>query len=165
MSLRARSETSIGTIDSIAFQTNILALNAAVEAARASVPGRGFAVVATQVRALSQRTSPAAREVKTLIDASVQQVFAGFEAVREAGAAIEEIVQSSRRVNELLGEIAAGAAEQSRGVSGTTKAVQDLDKVRQRKRYAGRTDGGCSDATARTGSNLDVEKLRPLAVG
>ncbi len=121
----------IGTIDSIAFQTNILALNAAVEAARAGEQGRGFAVVASEVRALSQRTASAAREIKALITTSVDQVASGAEVVQMAGSTIREIVETSQQVNRLLAEIATSAEEQSRGVAQTTQAVQDLDNVTQ----------------------------------
>jgi methyl-accepting chemotaxis protein len=121
----------IGVIDGIAFQTNILALNAAVEAARAGEAGRGFAVVATEVRALAQRASGAAREIKSLILASVEQVSTGAEVVKTAGSTIEQLVETSRRVNHLLSEIACGADEQARGVSQTSQAVQELDNVTQ----------------------------------
>jgi len=121
----------IGTIDSIAFQTNILALNAAVEAARAGEQGRGFAVVASEVRALSQRTASAAREIKELITTSVEQVASGTQVVQQAGSTIREIVETSQQVNRLLSEIATSADEQSRGVAQTTQAVQDLDQVTQ----------------------------------
>ena len=121
----------IGTIDSIAFQTNILALNAAVEAARAGEQGRGFAVVASEVRALSQRTASAAREIKELITNSVDQVASGAQVVQQAGSTIREIVETSQQVHRLLSEIATSADEQSRGVAQTTQAVQDLDQVTQ----------------------------------
>ena len=121
----------IGVIDGIAFQTNILALNAAVEAARAGEAGRGFAVVATEVRALAQRASAAAREIKSLILASVEQVSAGADVVKTAGSTIEQLVETSKRVNHLLSEIAVGADEQARGVSQTSQAVQELDNVTQ----------------------------------
>ena len=121
----------IGTIDGIAFQTNILALNAAVEAARAGEQGRGFAVVASEVRALAQRSSAAAREIKGLIQASVEQAEAGSRVVREAGATIHEIVASAQRVNTLLAEVSAGAREQSQGVDQSCKSVQQIDAVTQ----------------------------------
>jgi methyl-accepting chemotaxis protein len=121
----------IGTIDGIAFQTNILALNAAVEAARAGEQGRGFAVVATEVRSLAQRSAEAAKEIKTLIGSSVEQVEAGTSIVRRAGATIDEIVTSSGRVNHLLGEVATAAREQSQGISQIGQAVQELDRMTQ----------------------------------
>ncbi len=121
----------IGTIDGIAFQTNILALNAAVEAARAGEQGRGFAVVASEVRALAQRSAAAAREIKTLITTSIEQVEGGTRVVRDAGTTIDEIVGSSRRVRELLAEVANGAREQTTGIAQSAKAVQELDTVTQ----------------------------------
>ena len=121
----------IGTIDGIAFQTNILALNAAVEAARAGEQGRGFAVVATEVRMLAQRSAEAAREIKTLIGRSVQQVESGTTLVRGAGATIEQIVASSQKVDRLLGEVSTGAREQSLGVGQIGQAVQELDRMTQ----------------------------------
>ncbi len=121
----------IGTIDGIAFQTNILALNAAVEAARAGEQGRGFAVVAGEVRTLAQRSATAAREIKALIGSSVEQVEAGTGVVRKAGATMQDIVASSQRVNQLLGEIATGAREQSQGIGQIGQAVQELDRMTQ----------------------------------
>ena len=121
----------IGTIDGIAFQTNILALNAAVEAARAGEQGRGFAVVASEVRALAQRSSAAAREIKTLITGSVEQVEGGMRVVQRAGSTISDIVGSSKRVRELLAEVVVGAHEQTLGVAQTARAVRDLDIVTQ----------------------------------
>ena len=121
----------IGTIDGIAFQTNILALNAAVEAARAGEQGRGFAVVASEVRALAQRSSAAAREIKTLITASVEQVEGGVRVVQQAGDTITEMMGTAQRVRELLAEVAVGAREQTAGVAQSAKAVQELDTVTQ----------------------------------
>jgi len=121
----------IGTIDGIAFQTNLLALNAAVEAARAGAQGRGFAVVANEVRMLANRSAEYAKEIKALIGGSVQQVQAGTVVVRKAGAAMQEIVAASQRVNDLLGEVAAGAVEQSVGIAQVGQAVTKLDRVTQ----------------------------------
>ena len=127
----ARIGEIIGTIDGIAFQTNILALNAAVEAARAGEQGRGFAVVASEVRTLAQRSAEAAKEIKVLIGGSVDQVEAGTGVVRKAGSTMEEIVTSSRRVDQLLGEVAAGAREQNLGIGQVGQAVQELDRMTQ----------------------------------
>ncbi len=121
----------IGTIDGIAFQTNILALNAAVEAARAGEQGRGFAVVASEVRALAQRSAAAAKEIKTLITGSMQQVEGGVRVVHEAGEAIGTVVGSAQRVRQLLGEVAVGSREQSQGVAQSAAAVQQMDTATQ----------------------------------
>jgi methyl-accepting chemotaxis protein len=142
----ARIGEIIGTIDGIAFQTNILALNAAVEAARAGEQGRGFAVVAHEVRMLAQRSAQAAKEIKSLIGGSVQQVQAGTVVVRKAGAAMHEIVAASQRVSELLGEVAAGAREQSRGIGQVDQAVTELDQVTQdNAALVDRTAGAASE--------------------
>ena len=127
----ARIGEIIGTIDGIAFQTNILALNAAVEAARAGEQGRGFAVVAGEVRMLAQRSADAAREIKTLISSSVEQVEAGAKVVRKAGETISEIVISSEQVDHLLGEVATGAREQSQGIALIGQAIHELDQMTQ----------------------------------
>ena len=127
----ARIAEIIGTIDGIAFQTNILALNAAVEAARAGEQGRGFAVVAGEVRMLAQRSAEAAREIKSLISTSVEQVEQGTGVVHRAGSAIQGIVDSARRVNVLLGEISVGAREQAQGVGQVGQALQELDRMTQ----------------------------------
>ncbi|MDD0837303.1 methyl-accepting chemotaxis protein [Curvibacter sp. HBC61] len=121
----------IGTIDGIAFQTNILALNAAVEAARAGEQGRGFAVVAGEVRMLAQRSAEAAREIKSLIGNSVEQVELGTHVVQRAGHTIEDIVASAQRVNALLDEISTGSREQSLGVQQVGQALQELDRMTQ----------------------------------
>ena len=121
----------IGTIDGIAFQTNILALNAAVEAARAGEQGRGFAVVAAEVRALAQRSSAAAREIKGLIQTSVEQAKSGSRVVQAAGVTIQDIVASAQRVSALLAEVSVSAREQSHGVSHSCQAVQALDVTTQ----------------------------------
>ena len=121
----------IGTIDGIAFQTNILALNAAVEAARAGELGRGFAIVANEVRMLAQRSADAAREIKSLIESSVSQVESGGAIVRRAGEAIHEIVEASMRVDRLLGEVSHGANEQGTGIRQIGQSVQELDQSTQ----------------------------------
>ncbi len=121
----------IGTIDGIAFQTNILALNAAVEAARAGDAGRGFAVVASEVRQLAKRSADAAREINTLIGTSVSNVDAGTDVVREAGQTMQGIVERAQRIDALLADIATGAREQATGVGQTTRAVQELDTTTQ----------------------------------
>ncbi|WP_052382537.1 methyl-accepting chemotaxis protein [Comamonas granuli] len=121
----------IGVIDGIAFQTNILALNAAVEAARAGEQGRGFAVVASEVRALAGRSAEAAREIKGLISSSVQRVEQGTELVDKAGATMQEVVQSIRRVTALVGEISGASAEQRSGVAQIGEAIAHMDRVTQ----------------------------------
>ena len=121
----------IGTIDGIAFQTNILALNAAVEAARAGEQGRGFAVVASEVRSLAQRSAAAAREIKGLIGASVERVEAGSRLVTDAGSTMGEIVASVQRVSDIIGEISAAAEEQSLGINQVNNAVAQLDQATQ----------------------------------
>ena len=121
----------IGVIDSIAFQTNILALNAAVEAARAGEQGRGFAVVATEVRSLAQRSAGAAREIKALIDDSVERVDVGAKLVDQAGATMAEIVDSVRRVTDIMGEISTASIEQTAGIEQVNSAVVEMDQVVQ----------------------------------
>jgi methyl-accepting chemotaxis protein len=118
-------------IDDIAFQTNILALNAAVEAARAGQQGRGFAVVASEVRHLAKRSSEAAREIKTLINASVERVQQGTDLVDKTGATMEKIVNSIQRVADIMGEITTASSEQSTGVSQVCEAVSQMDRVTQ----------------------------------
>jgi methyl-accepting chemotaxis protein len=121
----------ISVIDSIAFQTNILALNAAVEAARAGEQGRGFAVVATEVRSLAGRSADAAKEIKTLITESVQRVEQGTLLVDKAGATMTQVVNSIRRVTDIMGEISAASSEQSLGVNQVGEAVMQMDQVTQ----------------------------------
>ena len=121
----------IGTIDGIAFQTNILALNAAVEAARAGEQGRGFAVVASEVRSLAQRSAEAAKEIKSLIGASVERVESGSKLVADAGTTMSEIVASVQRVSDIIGEITAASSEQSDGIGQINVAVSQLDQLTQ----------------------------------
>jgi methyl-accepting chemotaxis protein len=121
----------IGVIDGIAFQTNILALNAAVEAARAGEQGRGFAVVAGEVRSLAQRSAEAAKEIKTLIGASVDKVESGARLVQDAGSTMQEIVSAVQRVSEVLGEITTAASEQAGGIQLVNDAVNNVDQMTQ----------------------------------
>ncbi|HZW22359.1 methyl-accepting chemotaxis protein [Noviherbaspirillum sp.] len=121
----------IGVIDGIAFQTNILALNAAVEAARAGEQGRGFAVVAAEVRTLAQRSAAAAKEIKGLIGDSVDKVHAGTALVDQAGATMQEVVTSVKRVADLIGEITLASQEQNNGIDHVNKAIAQMDQVTQ----------------------------------
>ncbi|NVM86402.1 methyl-accepting chemotaxis protein-1 (serine sensor receptor) [Variovorax sp. SG517] len=121
----------IGVIDGIAFQTNILALNAAVEAARAGERGRGFAVVASEVRNLASRSADAAKEIKALISASVDRVETGSALVDRAGVTMSEVVESIRRVADIVGEISTASSEQSVGVAQVSEAVVQLDQATQ----------------------------------
>ncbi len=121
----------IAVIDGIAFQTNILALNAAVEAARAGEQGRGFAVVASEVRTLAQRSANAAKEIKGLIEASVDQVATGSHLVNQAGATMGEIVASVQRVTDIMAEIAAASQEQSAGIEQVNQTITQMDETTQ----------------------------------
>ncbi|AOI78591.1 methyl-accepting chemotaxis protein [Burkholderia sp. NRF60-BP8] len=121
----------ITIIEGIAFQTNILALNAAVEAARAGEEGRGFAVVAGEVRSLAQRSSSAAKEIKALIDASVERIRTGSTLVDEAGRTMNEVIGAVQRVTDIMGEIAAASEEQSGGIDQVARAVAQMDEVTQ----------------------------------
>ncbi|KVE21592.1 hypothetical protein WI93_22965 [Burkholderia vietnamiensis] len=121
----------IAIIEGIAFQTNILALNAAVEAARAGEEGRGFAVVAGEVRSLAQRSSSAAKEIKALIDASVERIHTGSQLVDEAGRTMHDVIAAVQRVTDIMGEIAAASEEQSGGIDQVARAVAQMDEVTQ----------------------------------
>jgi len=121
----------IGVIDGIAFQTNILALNAAVEAARAGEQGRGFAVVAAEVRALSQRTAGAAREVKGLIESSVERVASGAVVAARAGSTMGEVVSNATRIESLIGDISLAATDQATGLADVSRSVAQLDSTTQ----------------------------------
>ncbi|PKH63092.1 MULTISPECIES: methyl-accepting chemotaxis protein [unclassified Halomonas] len=127
----SRISDIISMIDSIAFQTNILALNASVEAARAGEHGRGFAVVAQEVRVLASRSSDASKEIRALIDASVQHTNSGAKLVRSAGDTMREIVSSVAKVTDVIGEITAGAKEQSSGIGQINTAVAEMDTMTQ----------------------------------
>ncbi|MFM0063925.1 methyl-accepting chemotaxis protein [Paraburkholderia aspalathi] len=120
-----------GIIEGIAFQTNILALNAAVEAARAGEQGRGFAVVASEVRSLAQRSSSAAKEIKDLINASVQKIHDGSLLANQAGKTMSEVTQAVARVTDIMGEIAAASTEQSRGIEQVNQSITQMDEVTQ----------------------------------
>jgi methyl-accepting chemotaxis protein len=121
----------ISVIDGIAFQTNILALNAAVEAARAGEQGRGFAVVAAEVRNLAQRSAAAAKEIKTLIDTSVEKVEVGTKLVGQAGVTIDQVVSSVKHVTDIIAEITAASQEQSVGIEQVNHAIIEMDGVTQ----------------------------------
>ena len=140
----------IGVIDEIAFQTNLLALNAGVEAARAGDAGRGFAVVATEVRALAQRSSDAAREIKALISASAQQVETGVSLVGETGKALNRIIEQVNRLNALVVDIAASAKEEATGLNEVNNAVNLMDQTTQQ-------NAAMVEETTAAGHNLAKE--------
>jgi len=158
----------IGTIDGIAFQTNILALNAAVEAARAGEAGRGFAVVASEVRSLAQRSSGASREIKQLIQSSVAQVQDGSRVVGRAREAIDKVVGDTGRVRELIGQIAGDAHAQSEGVQMIGQAATELDHSTQSNTaLVEQTAAACSDLRDRAmalSTTVSVFRL-PVSAG
>ncbi|BAL96999.1 methyl-accepting chemotaxis protein [Rubrivivax gelatinosus] len=144
----------IGTIDGIAFQTNILALNAAVEAARAGEQGRGFAVVAGEVRSLAQRCAQAAREIKSLIGASVETVDSGVRLVGEAGGTMQEVVAEVQNVARLMSQISAASAEQNQGIDQVNDAVTDLDRTTQENSALVEESAAATDSLRQQASRL-----------
>ena len=146
----------IGVIDGIAFQTNILALNAAVEAARAGEQGRGFAVVAAEVRLLAQRSATAAKEIKTLIGASVDKVETGSKLVQGAGRTMSEIVGSVRRVSDIIGEISLAASAQTTGIDQINEAVSQLDQMTQQNAALVEQSAAAAESLKDQGSRLHV---------
>jgi methyl-accepting chemotaxis protein len=145
----------IGVIDGIAFQTNILALNAAVEAARAGEQGRGFAVVASEVRNLAQRSAAAAKEIKTLIGDSVEKVDAGSKLVDQAGATMDEVVASVRRVTDIISEIAAASDEQRAGIEQVNQAITQMDQVTQQNAALVEQAAAAADAMQQQSAGLE----------
>jgi methyl-accepting chemotaxis protein len=158
----------IGVIDGIAFQTNILALNAAVEAARAGEQGRGFAVVASEVRSLAQRSASAAREIKSLIGASVERVAEGTQLVDQAGATMKEIVHSIQRVTDIMVEISDASSEQSTGVTEVGQAVSQMDAATQQNAALVEQSAAAAESLRQQAEQLvqavAVFRLRPASV-
>mgnify|MGYP002720313382 FL=1 len=154
----------ISVIDGIAFQTNILALNAAVEAARAGEQGRGFAVVASEVRTLAGRSAEAAKEIKSLINASIEQVEQGSRVVGEAGDAMNAIVNNATRIDQLMAEIANATKEQAAGVNQVGAAVHDLDQNTQQNaalvEETAAAASALSDQAARLAEEVSFFKLK-----
>jgi methyl-accepting chemotaxis protein len=146
----------ISVIDGIAFQTNILALNAAVEAARAGEQGRGFAVVAGEVRNLAQRSAAAAKEIKHLIDDSVEKVEGGSKLVAQAGQTMDEIVTSIKRVTDIMSEITAASSEQSQGIEQVNTAITQMDEVTQQNAALVEEAAAAADSLEEQAQNLAV---------
>jgi methyl-accepting chemotaxis protein len=154
----------IGVIDAIAFQTNLLALNAAVEAARAGEQGRGFAVVASEVRNLAGRSATAAKEIKALIQTSVERVDQGALLVTDSGATLEQIVHSIKRLSDIVAEIAAASHEQSAGIEQVNKAVTQLDELTQQNAALVEESSAASEAMAEQARKLDAAMARYVVV-
>ena len=150
----------IGVIDGIAFQTNILALNAAVEAARAGEQGRGFAVVAGEVRSLAQRSSGAAKEIRTLITDSVEKVAVGSKLVAQAGTTMGEVVASVRRVNDIMSEISAASQEQSAGIEQVSRTIDQMDNSTQQN--AALVEQAAAAAESLRGQSQNLEQTVSL---
>jgi methyl-accepting chemotaxis protein len=155
-SASTRISDIIGVIDSIAFQTNLLALNAAVEAARAGDQGRGFAVVANEVRNLAGRSATAAKEIKVLIQESVDRVAEGSRLVDESGRALQEIVAAVKKVTDIVGEIAAASSEQSTGIDQVNRAVSQMDETTQQNASLVEEAAATSQAIVERVNTLDA---------
>jgi methyl-accepting chemotaxis protein len=166
---KASEETSkiIKTIDEIAFQTNLLALNAAVEAARAGEAGAGFAVVADEVRNLAMRAAEAAGSTATLIESTVKKVHEGSDIVQDAAEAFAKVTESSSKVGELVGEIAAASQEQSQGIDQINRAVTEMDKVTQQNAASAEESASASEEMRGEASHMKeyVEELVGLVEG